>query len=89
MTNITATVLTRPITATISAAGNISANVGSSPVTATASGGIGPRGLDGASGGPIELLTNVRIVGASDGDILQFKNDNYWHNDPIVNGGDF
>ena len=80
MSNFTASISAAPITATVSESGVI---------VATVSGGIGPKGEDGAAGGSLDQLTNVRIVGAADGDLLQFKNDNLWHNDPIVNGGDF
>jgi hypothetical protein len=51
MSQITATVSSQPIAATVSGSGVIAASVGSSTFTATASGGIGPQGPQGVSGG--------------------------------------
>ena len=90
MTNITASVVSQTISATVSASGGIVANVGSGSITASASGGMGPQGPAGTSGGPIEQLSNVAISGAADGDVLQFVGvDNKWHNTPILDGGNF
>jgi hypothetical protein len=50
MTQVTATVVSQPITATVSGGNAIAANVGSSTFTAAASGGIGPQGPAGAAG---------------------------------------
>ena len=51
MTQITATVVSQPIAASVSSSGVIAANVGSTTVTANAGGGIGPQGPAGVSGG--------------------------------------
>jgi hypothetical protein len=79
MSQITATVSSQPITATVNASGNISASVGSSVVTANAGGGIGPQGASGAAGGTLDQLSNVQIVSAQNGDLLRY-NANKWTN---------
>jgi hypothetical protein len=91
MTNITATVNSQPITATVNASGSISASVGSSVVTANAGGGIGPQGPAGTDGGNIEQLANVQIVSAQNGDVLRYDASK-WKNYPdanIVDGGNW
>jgi len=88
MSDITATVNSQPITATVNASGNISASVGSSVVTANAGGGIGPQGASGAAGGPLEQLSNVQIVSAQQGDVLQYGGSK-WNNNPILDGGNW
>jgi hypothetical protein len=89
MSDITATVISQPITATVNASGSISASVGSSVVTATAGGGIGPQGASGAAGGPIEQLSNVQIVSVQNGDVLQYGGNNKWNNNPVLDGGNW
>jgi hypothetical protein len=92
MTQITATVNSQPITASVNASGGISASVGSSVVTANASGGIGPQGASGAAGGTLDQLSNVQIVSAQDGDVLRYSS-NKWRNHPegdlILDGQNF
>jgi hypothetical protein len=91
MTQITASVSSQPITATVNASGSISANVGSSVVTANAGGGIGPQGPAGTDGGNLEQLANVQIVSAQNGDVLRYDA-NKWKNYPdanIVDGGNW
>jgi hypothetical protein len=92
MTQITATVNSQPITATVNASGGISASVGSSIVSASASGGIGPQGPAGTDGGTIEQLSNVQIVSAQDGDLLRYSSSK-WRNAPegdlILDGQNF
>ena len=68
MTQITATVNSQPITATVNASGNISASVGASVVTANASGGIGPQGQSGVAGGTLEQHHSKCFVAADHGD---------------------
>jgi hypothetical protein len=89
MTQITASVSSQPITATVNASGGISASVGSSVVTANAGGGIGPQGVAGTDGGTIEQLSNVQIVSAQQGDVLQYGGSNKWNNNPILDGGNW
>jgi hypothetical protein len=89
MTQITATVNSQPITASVNDSGSISASVGSSVVTANAGGGIGPQGASGAAGGPLEQLSNVQIVSAQNGDVLQYGGNNKWNNNPILDGGNW
>jgi hypothetical protein len=89
MTQITATVNSQPITATVNASGNISASVGSSVVTANAGGGIGPQGASGAAGGTLDQLSNVQIVSAQNGDVLQYGSNNKWNNNPVLDGGNW
>lgn len=91
MTRIAATVVSQPITASVSSSGNISANVGASSVSVTAGGGIGPQGPAGTDGGPLEQLSNVQIVSAQPGDVLRYEA-NKWKNYPdadIVDGGNW
>ena len=91
MTQITASVSSQPITASVNASGNISASVGSSVVTANAGGGIGPQGASGAAGGTLDQLSNVQIVSAQQGDVLRYSGSN-WQNYPegdIVDGGNW
>ena len=91
MTQITASVSSQPITATVNASGSISASVGSSVVTANAGGGIGPQGASGAAGGPLEQLSNVQIVSAQSGDLLRYSS-NKWTNvneTQVTDGGNF
>jgi hypothetical protein len=89
MSDITATVNSQPITASVSSSGNISATVGSSVVTANAGGGIGPQGPAGAAGGTLDQLSNVQIVSAQNGDVLQYGGNNKWNNNPILDGGNW
>jgi len=89
MTQITATVNSQPITATVNASGNISASVGSSVVTANAGGGIGPQGPAGSLGAGLNDLSNVQIVSAQQGDVLQYGSGNKWNNNPILDGGNW
>ena len=91
MSNITASVSSQPITASVNASGGISANVGSSVVAANASGGIGPQGESGATGGTLDQLSNVQIVSAQNGDVLRYDA-NKWKNvneNNITDGGNF
>ena len=93
MTQITATVNSQPITASVNASGSISANVGSSSVSVSAGGGIGPQGPAGTSGGPLEQLSNVQIVSAQPGDLLRYGSSGTWQNyaegDLILDGQNF
>ena len=92
MTQITATVNSQPITATVNASGGISASVGSSVVTANAGGGIGPQGPAGTDGGNLEQLANVQIVSAQNGDVLRYSSSkwrNYPEGDLILDGQNF
>jgi hypothetical protein len=89
MSNITATVNSQPITATVSGSGVISASVGSSVVEASAGGGIGPQGPAGTLGAGLGDLTDVQIVSAQNGDVLQYGGNNKWNNSPILDGGNW
>jgi hypothetical protein len=92
MTQITATVNSQLITASVNASGNISASVGSSVVTANAGGGIGPQGPAGSDGGSLDQLSNVQIVSAQDGDVLRYSNSkwrNYPEGDIVIDGQNF
>jgi hypothetical protein len=92
MTQITATVNSQPITASISAAGAITASVGSSVVTAHAGGGIGPQGPSGATGGNLGQLADVQIVSVQNGDVLRYSSSkwrNYPESDIVIDGQNF
>lgn len=88
MSGITATVVSQPITASVSNSGSISANVGSSSITATAGGGIGPQGPAGTDGGTLEQLSNVQVASVQQGDLLQYANGK-WRNTAVDNIVDF
>jgi len=91
MTQITATVNSQPITASVNSSGNISANVGSSSVTATAGGGIGPQGPQGSLGAGLGDLVDVSLSGVQDGDVLRYDASK-WHNvnqTQVTDGGNF
>jgi hypothetical protein len=81
-------VTSQPISATVTAAG-VSATVASSSAMVTIAGGVGPQGPAGAAGGPLEQLSNVQIVSAQPGDILQYGGNNKWQNNPILDGGNW
>lgn len=83
-----ASVTSQPITATVSGS-TVSASVTSLSSSVAASGGVGPQGPPGTNGGPIEQLSNVEIVSAQAGQVLQYD-DGKWKNKPMgVNGGNF
>ena len=88
MSDISATVTAQPITATVTGS-TVSASVTSSSSTVSAGGGIGPQGPAGTSGGPLEQLSNVQIVSAQPGDVLQYGGVNKWQNNPILDGGNW
>jgi hypothetical protein len=89
MSAITATVVSQPITASVSGTGSISANVGASSVSVTASGGIGPQGAAGNLGAGLGDLTDVHLSAVQDGDVLRYD-DNKWRNETMsLNGGNF
>ena len=91
MTQITASVSSQPITATVNASGNISASVGSSVVTANAGGGIGPQGPAGSVGASLGDLTDVSLSGVQSGDVLRYDSTS-WHNvnqTQVTDGGNF
>jgi hypothetical protein len=95
MSNITASVSSQPITATVAASGNISASVGSSIVEATAAAGIGPQGPQGVIGPPGNALSaanDVQLTNVADGDVLRYSSSK-WRNHPegdlILDGQNF
>jgi hypothetical protein len=86
MSDISASVTSQPITATVSG-GTVSASVTSSSSSVTIAGGVGPQGPAGTNGGPLEQLSNVQITSAQPGDVLQYGGANKWQNNPIIDGG--
>jgi hypothetical protein len=91
MSEITATVVSQPITASVNSTGSISANVGSSSVTATAGGGIGPQGPAGSLGAGLGDLVDVNLSSVQDGDVLRYDSAK-WHNvnqTQVTDGGNF
>ena len=95
MTQITASVSSQPITATVNASGSISASVGSSVVEASAGGGIGPQGPSGPIGPPgnaLSAASDVQLNNVADGDLLRYSS-NKWRNhaegDLIIDGQNF
>ena len=91
MSQITASVSSQPITATVAASGSISASVGSSVVEASVGGGIGPQGPAGSDGGSLDQLSNVQIVSVQNGDVLRYDS-NKWKNvneTNLTDGGNF
>jgi hypothetical protein len=88
MSDISASVTSQPITATVSG-GTVSASVTSLSSSVTIAGGVGPQGPAGTNGGPLEQLSNVQIVSAQPGDVLQYGGANKWQNNPILDGGNW
>ena len=89
--SITATVQSSVISA--SASGNVvSVSVSSPPAISTsASGGVGPQGVAGTNGGPIEQLSNVEITSVHDGDLIRYSGAK-WRNYPetqLLDGGNY
>lgn len=95
MSQITASVSSQPITATVNASGSISASVGSSVVEASAGGGIGPQGPQGVIGPPGNALSDasdVQLSGVAEGDVLRYSNSkwrNYPEGDIVIDGQNF
>jgi hypothetical protein len=88
MSDISASVTSQPITATVSG-GTVSASVTSSSSSVTIAGGVGPPGPAGTNGRPLEQLSNVQITSAQPGDVLQYGGNNKWQNNPIIDGGNW
>jgi type IV secretory pathway TrbL component len=86
---INATVVSQPITASVSGSGVVTASVASSVVSASASGGIGPQGPAGTASAGLGDLTSVNLSSVQNGDVLQY-NGTKWVNVPqtqLVDGG--
>jgi hypothetical protein len=88
MSDISASVTSQPISAAVTASG-VSATVASSSAMVTIAGGVGPQGPAGAAGGLLEQLSNIQIVSAQVGDVLQYGGSNKWQNNPILDGGNW
>jgi hypothetical protein len=96
MSQITASVSSQPITATVDASGSISASVGSSVVEASAGGGIGPQGPQGVIGPPgnaLSAASDVQLSNVAEGDLLRYGSGGKWQNYPerdvVVDAGNF
>jgi hypothetical protein len=88
---ITASVVSQPITASVSGTGSISASVGSSVVSASVGNGIGPQGPPGNAGAGLSDLTDVSVNSVQNGDVLQY-NSAKWRNvnqNQVTDGGNF
>lgn len=96
--SITASVSSRPISATASGNG-VTATVGASQVSVKTSGGIGPAGPQGATGatgpaGPpsnVVDMQDVEVSGLTDGDLLRYSNGAFrnYNETLITDGGNF
>jgi hypothetical protein len=92
---ITASVSSQPIAATVSGSGSISASVGSTVVEASAGGGIGPQGPSGPIGPPgnaLSAASDVQLSGVAEGDVLRYSNSkwrNYPEGDIVIDGQNF
>lgn len=95
MSQITASVVSQSITASVNASGNISASVGSSSVVASAGGGVGPQGPAGPIGPPGDALSSasdVQLSGVAEGDLLRYSSNkwrNYAEGDLVIDGQNF
>ena len=99
MSNITASVSSQPITASVNASGGISANVGSSVVAANASGGIGPQGVQGiqgqqgVAGTALASASDAQFTSLAEGDLLRYGSGGKWQNYPennlVIDGANF
>jgi hypothetical protein len=90
--SIQATILSQPITATVTG-DTISASVpASQPVQASVSGGMGPQGPQGVPGQTVttlDQLTDVVAATPSENDVLRYES-GVWKNEQLVlNGGNF
>jgi hypothetical protein len=81
-------VTSQPISATVTSTG-ASATVATVSSSVSIAGGVGPQGPAGTSGGLLEQLSNVQIISAQQGDVLQYGGANKWQNNPIIDGGNF
>ena len=92
--SITASVTSSRISASVSG-GSVSASVGSGRVAASVTGGIGPQGPAGETGGASTLteLTDVQITSPANGDLIQYSSaTSKWRNVTdlsLVDGGNF
>lgn len=87
---ITATVDSKPISATVS--GNrIIGSMGSSLVVTSAAGGVGPQGPQGTPGTALSSASDVSLTSVADGDLLRYSTGR-WRNFPqnqLLDGGNF
>jgi hypothetical protein len=87
---ITATVDSKPISATVS--GNrIVGSMGASLVVTSAAGGVGPQGPQGTPGSALSSASDVALSGVADGDVLRYSNSR-WRNypeDDLLDAGNF
>lgn len=87
---ITATVDSKPISATVS--GNrIISSMGSSLVVTSAAGGVGPQGPQGTPGTALSSASDVSLTSVADGDLLRYSTGR-WRNFPqnqLLDGGNF
>lgn len=88
-----ATVVSQPITASVSSAGKISVSVSAAAaVSSTASGGVGPQGPPGPTGEmSISASTDAELSGLASGDVLRYSSGK-WRNHPdssLTDGGNF
>ena len=89
------TIVTQPISASVSSSGTVQASVTATTATATLTGGIGPQGPQGPQGPPGDALaaaSDVALSGVADGNVLRYQS-NKWRNfketDLTLDGGNF
>lgn len=89
MSEITISATSSPITVSATA-GTVSATVAAATTSITTTGGMGPQGPAGTDGGPITQLSDVQIVGLTDGDVLTYSTStSTWTNADILDGGNW
>lgn len=89
MSEITIQATSSPITVSATS-GTVSATVAAATTSITTTGGVGPQGPAGTDGGPITQLSDVQIVGLTDGDVLTYSTDTQsWTNADTIDGGNW
>lgn len=89
MSEITIQATSSPITVSATS-GTVSATVAASTTSITTTGGVGPQGPAGTDSGPITQLSDVQIVGLTDGDVLTYSTQTEtWTNSDALDGGNW
>lgn len=89
MSEITIQASSNPITVSATS-GTVSATVAAATTSITTTGGVGPQGPSGTDGGPITQLSDVQIVGLTDGDVLTYSTQTEtWTNADALDGGNW
>lgn len=89
--SVSASISSQPVTATVSG-DTVAASVpAAAAVQAAVTGGIGPQGPSGVSGGLFDELSDVAVSQPGDGQVVRYDaQSSQWTNQQLViNGGNF